>query len=130
MIVIGASVGAGITREWRMDEHELVELISGQLGGGFAVDPGALARYGRAADARAEGLRRVGRGLAVVDGTGFGWIGRESGFADAVRDCAAALRERVADVADDVERLGIAVAKTGAEHVRQDRDTAAGLRRL
>ncbi|SER37593.1 hypothetical protein [Actinokineospora terrae] len=110
-----------------MDEHDLVGLISGELGGGFAVDPGALARYGREADAVAEGVRRSGRGLAEVDGTGFGWIGRESGFADAVRDCAVDLRDRVRDAADDVERLGIAVTRAGAEHRRQDRDNAARL---
>ncbi|MBM7776429.1 hypothetical protein JOD54_006633 [Actinokineospora baliensis] len=113
-----------------MDEHGLVGLISGELGGGFAVDPAALARYGRSADERAEALRRAGRGLAAVDGAGFGWIGRESGFADALRECAERVRERVEDRADDVERLGIAVARTGAEHRRDDRARAAGLGRL
>ncbi|GAA3012343.1 hypothetical protein [Actinokineospora diospyrosa] len=113
-----------------MDEHELVGLISGELDGGFAVDAAALGRYGRGADARAEGVRRIGRGLAVVDGTGFGWIGRESGFADALRECAGRVRERVEDGADAVERLGIAVARTGAAHRRDDHRAAAELGRL
>ncbi|WP_018685738.1 hypothetical protein [Actinokineospora enzanensis] len=107
-----------------MDERELIGMIGAELGGGFAVDVGALEGYCREAGARGKAVRDVGRGLAVVDGSGFGWVGRESGFADAVKEFAESLGRRVSGAAESVEELGKAVGRSAEGYRRADKGNA------
>ncbi|PPK64187.1 hypothetical protein V5P93_006098 [Actinokineospora auranticolor] len=109
-----------------MDERELIGLIDAALG--FTVDADGLRRRGKDLADHADEVRRVKRELAVVDGRGFGWIGRESGFAEALKDFAETLGERVDGAVSRAEKLGHALTQAGTDYRRDDRDAAESFR--
>ncbi|GLZ39195.1 type VII secretion target [Actinokineospora sp. NBRC 105648] len=132
-----------------MDERELVDLISARLGtkpdegrsqsGGrsegrnpsdrsFGVDVEALTGYAREVEGMADELRTVGRnGVASVTGEGFGWVGRDSGFAKALKGFADSLTRQIVGTADNADRLGRAVGRTADAYRREDAEIAADL---
>ena len=99
--------------------------------GGFAVDTTLLNGYvrttrGVADNLAAAGTQHVRRVREIADDS-FGKIGKETGFASALDDFAAALHRQVRGVASNADRLASATAKTARAYRDQDDEIAATL---
>ncbi|OLR95152.1 type VII secretion target [Actinokineospora bangkokensis] len=141
-----------------MDEKDLVDLISDALGEGggrgrgeggrkpdrggdkggrgggpegFQVDTAALDAYAKQTAKLAEELRESAKkGLGGITGEGFGRIGRDSGFAEALAGFAKALGTQVSGVAGNAAELGRATRRTADAYQEQDGGIAIDLSKL
>ncbi|WP_156758325.1 type VII secretion target [Actinokineospora pegani] len=126
-----------------MDQKELAGLIERELGRGggeradakpvesFAVDAAALDEYARETAALAEELRTAAKAeVGSITGSGFGRVGEDSGFAEALAGFAGALRAQVTGVADHAAGLGRATRRTADAYQREDVGIAGDFSKL
>lgn len=89
-------------------------------GDDFAVDTDYLTAYTKKAERIAEELKKVGtrtvRAVVSVGERGFGKIGKETDFADALEDFSETLEKQVKATGVNAQKLGVATAKAAKEY--------------
>jgi hypothetical protein len=98
---------------------------------GFRIATTELTGYVRHTRELAEELHRLARhevgAVRTIADDSFGRIGRETGFAAALKHFAEALEHQVNGVAGNADKLSDAVAKTARNYRRQDEELAQDL---
>jgi len=100
--------------------------------GGFSVDLGVLRDYARRTRNTADDLTALGREhvreVRGIAEDGFGRIGRQSGFTEALDGFGAALRKQVKAVARNTDTLASSASRAARSYRDQDDDVARSLR--
>lgn len=98
---------------------------------GFLVDPDALSGYARRTRDISEELATLRSGrLRDVAGEGFGRIGRETGFADALDRFGQAMRHQVRGLGRDADAMATSVTRTARQYHDRESEVTDDLLRL